>query len=75
MCIATITPEDGRVVDETWLHGARLLAVAVSDAEEGLNSELWAPLSTTKPAYFLYSTPSFKLSRILRIVRRKSRGR
>ena len=35
MCIATITPEDGRVADET-----RLLAVAeFSDAGEGLNSE------------------------------------
>lgn len=25
VCIATITPEDGRVVDETWLHWAWIL--------------------------------------------------
>lgn len=65
VCIATITPEDGRVVDETWLRGAWILTEAALDAGEGLNSELWAPLSTTKPAYFLNSTPPFKSSCIL----------
>lgn len=65
VCIATITPEDGRVVDETWLHGAWFLPVAALDAGEGYKSELWAPLSTTKPAYFLNSTPPFKSFRIL----------
>lgn len=68
VCIATITPVDGRVVDETWLHWAWLLTVAALDAGEGLNSELWAPLSITKPAYFLNSTPPFKSSCILWIV-------
>lgn len=28
VCIATTTPEDGRLVDETQLHRAWLLAVA-----------------------------------------------
>lgn len=60
LCIAKITPEDGRVVDETWL-----LTVVALDAGEGLNSELSAPLSTTKPAYFLNSTPPFISSCIL----------
>ena len=75
VCIATITPEDGRVVDETWLRGAWAPTMAALDAGEGLNSELWAPLSTTKPAYFLNSTPPLNHPCILWIVRKKSRGK
>ena len=50
MCIAHNRPEDGRVADDTGPAG------------EGLKSELSAPLSTTKTAYFPNSTPQFKSS-------------
>lgn len=60
VCIATNTPEDGRVVDETWL-----LAVAALHAAHSLNTQLWAPLSAAKPAYFLNYTPLLKSGRFL----------
>lgn len=60
VCIATNTPEDGRVVDETWL-----LAVAALHAAHSLNTQLWAPLSAAKPAYFLNYTPLLKSGRFI----------
>lgn len=48
VCIATITPEDGRVVDGTsW----SLAPDGGCSGWEGFNDELLAPLGITKPAF------------------------
>lgn len=56
VCIATTTPEDGRLADETLLQRVWLLAVAALEAGKGLHGFILAPLSSTKLNYFLNST-------------------